>query len=132
MYILDTDTCIYVIKRRPKSVLARLQTLPLDDVGISSITLGELQLGVEKSSRPEQNQEALNLFVAPLQILSFDERAARSYGRVRAELEKCGQVIGSLDMMIGAHALGEAAILVTNNLREFRRIEGLRLENWVE
>ncbi len=130
MFLLDTNICIYLIKKQPARVLAMLRTKTLDEVAISSVTFAELQYGVEKSARREQNQQALTHFLAPLQILAFDEPAGRAYGQVRADLEKRGKPIGSLDLMIGSHALALGATLVTNNTREFKRIRGLAVENW--
>lgn len=130
-YLLDTNICIYLIKQKPRSVLDRLRTLSVADIGISSISLAELEYGVFKSSRPEQNNEALQAFIAPLAIMPFDDRAACRYGEIRAHLEKQGQVIGAMDMLIAAHASSLALTLVTNNTAEFNRIPGLAVDNWV-
>lgn len=130
-YLLDTNICIYLIKKKPLQVLEKLRTLAISDVGISAITLAELEFGVAKSSRPQQNNEALQAFVAPLEILPFDDRAACRYGEIRAYLEQQGQPIGSLDMLIAAHAGSLSLTLVTNNLREFEKVPGLALESWV-
>ena len=130
-YLLDTNICIYLIKKKPLKVLEKLRTLAIADVGISAITLAELEFGVAKSSKPQQNNEALQSFVAPLEILPFDDRAACRYGEIRAHLEKKGQPIGSLDMLIAAHASSLALTLVTNNLREFKKVPGLTAESWV-
>ena len=130
-YLLDTNICIYLIKKKPLQVLEKLRTLAIVDVGISAVTLAELEFGVAKSSRPQQNNEALQTFVVPLEILPFDDRAACSYGEIRAYLEKKGQPIGSLDMLIAAHASSLSLTLVTNNLREFKKVPGLDVESWV-
>jgi len=130
-YLLDTNICIYLIKKKPLQVLEKLRTLAIVDVGISAVTLAELEFGVAKSSRPQQNNEALQTFVVPLEILPFDDRAACSYGEIRAYLEKKGQPIGSLDMLIAAHASSLSLTLVTNNLREFKKVPGLNVESWV-
>ena len=130
-YMLDTNICIYLIKKKPRRVLEKLKKLAVSDVAVSAVTLAELEYGVAKSSRQEQNSEALNAFVAPLEIISFDDRAACRYGEIRAHLERQGKVIGGLDMLIAAHASSLALTLVTNNIREFERIPGLELENWV-
>jgi tRNA(fMet)-specific endonuclease VapC len=134
-FLLDTDMCIYMciylIKGRPEQALARLQSLSISDVGISSITLGELEYGVAKSSRPQQNKMALMEFVAPLEIASFDDEAAAVYGHIRASLEAQGALIGPLDTLIAAQALSLGCVLVTNNQREFARVPGLLTENWV-
>ena len=139
-YLLDTNICIYLIKKKPLQVLEKLRTLAIVDVGISAVTLAELEFGVAKSSRPQQNNEALQTFVVPLEILPFDDRAACSYGEIRAYLEKKGQPIGSLEsdpqsiiegMLIAAHASSLSLTLVTNNLREFKKVPGLNVESWV-
>jgi len=129
-YLLDTDTCIYLIKRKPKSVLIRLLQVSLGDVGISAITLGELEYGVQKSARCADNRAALAAFLRPFEILPYDRSAAGNYGKIRAHLETAGQTIGALDMLIAAHALAGNLTLVTNNEREFRRVPGIKLENW--
>jgi tRNA(fMet)-specific endonuclease VapC len=129
-YLLDTNICIYAIKERPRRVVARLLRRDVGDVGLSAITLSELQCGVEKSSRPAQNRRALAQFLAPLEIAPYDDRAAASYGVIRAQLEAQGTPIGALDTLIAAHARALGAALVTNNPREFQRVPGLAIENW--
>lgn len=130
-YLLDTNICIYLIKKKPESVLRRLTQKDINDVGISSVTLSELEYGVEKSIHRDRNKLALAEFVAPLTVFPYDERVAPVYGRVRALLEKEGLPIGPLDLLIGAHALSLQAVLVTNNDKEFKRIPDLKIENWV-
>jgi tRNA(fMet)-specific endonuclease VapC len=129
--LLDTNICIYLIKKKPPAVLKKFKTFQINDLGISSITLAELEFGVYNSSYPDQNQEALNQFLIPLEIALFDDRAAIEYGRIRAYLQRRGLPIGSMDLLIAAQAKSLAVPLVTNNLREFKRIPGLLLENWV-
>jgi tRNA(fMet)-specific endonuclease VapC len=129
-YMLDTNIYIYLIKQKPTAVLTRLRTTNISEISISSITLSELFYGVSKSSKPEQNFLALTQFVAPLEILPFNGEAAQYYGNLRAHLEKQGTPIGSLDMLIAAHALSLGSILVTNNVKEFRRVPNLNIENW--
>jgi tRNA(fMet)-specific endonuclease VapC len=129
--ILDTNICIYVIKKKPRQVLRHFTDFAVGDVGISSITLSELEYGVEKSARPDANREALLGFLSPLEIAPYDDLAANHYGSIRAELERLGQPIGAMDLLIAAHARSLAVPLVTNNLREFSRIDGLTLENWL-
>jgi len=131
-FMLDTNTCIYIIKRKPLEVIDRFKRTEISQIGISSITLSELQYGVSKSSRPAQNQMALAQFVAPLEILPFEEEAAQYYGDLRVHLERQGTPIGSLDMLIAAHALSVSCTLVTNNEKEFGRIPNLKIENWVK
>ena len=131
-FLLDTDICIYIIKRKPQQIVQRFNTLRPSDIGISAITVAELEYGAQKSQKPEQNRAALQQFLIPLEILVFDPQAAQAYGTIRADLERKGQVIGSLDMLIAAQAQSQGIILVTNNVREFSRIPNLRVENWVE
>ena len=131
MYLLDTNICIYIINRRPMEVFNRFEGLKVGQVAISSITGAELSFGVEKSGS-SRNRQALDKFLAPLDILSFDEAAMRAYGPLRSHLEGQGTPIGSMDMLIAAHALALDATLVTNNAREFHRVPGLVLENWVD
>jgi len=130
-YMLDTNMCIYVIKKKPPRVLEQFKTFQIAEIGISTITLSELEYGVAKSTRKEQNREALIEFLAPLEILSFDEKASRHYGEIRAFLERKGIPIGSLDLLIAAHARSLMLPLVTNDTRAFKRIPGLQIENWV-
>jgi len=129
-FMLDTDSCIYVIKRRPPGVLRRLRLHNVGDVGISSITLAELAFGAAKSQHPEANRAALDEFVLPLEVAPFDALAAKSYGTVRAELERKGALIGPLDTLIAAHALSLSVTLVTHNTREFSRVAGLLVADW--
>jgi len=130
-YLLDTNICIYIIKKRPQSVIDKFKTIPIGEIGISSITLAELQYGIMKSSNPEKNNIALNKFITPLEIMDFDYNATIEYGKIRANLEKKGTPIGPLDTLIGAHAKSLNLILVTNNEKEFLRIPGLKIENWI-
>ncbi|HLB58092.1 MAG: twitching motility protein PilT [Gammaproteobacteria bacterium RIFCSPHIGHO2_02_FULL_42_13] len=131
-YMLDTNICIYLIKKRPENVIDKFQSLKLGDVCFSSITLSELFYGVEKSQRKQKNTSALEKFILPLDILPFDDKAAYQYGALRAYLERKGTPIGSMDLMIAAHALSIRAILVTNNVKEFSRVPKLTLENWAQ
>lgn len=131
-YLLDTNICIYLIKQKPAKVLTRFQTLTLSDIGISSITVAELEYGVCKSQQREKNRSALTQFLIPLEIFEFDQAAAIIYGLIRSDLESRGVVIGTMDMLIAAHALGLGVTLVSNNLRKFSRIANLSLENWAE
>lgn len=131
-YMLDTNICIYVIKHRPDSVIKRFLSNDPDEMCISSITYAELMHGVEKSQAVEKNRIAMSLFLSPITILDFDSHAAQEYGKIRAQLEKKGTPIGPMDMLIAGHAKAEQLILVTNNTREFQRVEGLKLEDWVQ
>ena len=130
--MLDTNTCIAIIRSKPQRVLKRLNAYKVSDIGISWVTLAELEFGVAKSQRMEQNQAALNDFVLPLEIANFDAETARVYGRIRALLEKKGTPIGALDTMIGAHALALGVTLATHNSREFSRIKGLTIVDWLD
>ena len=129
--MLDTNICIYLIKQRPQSLLDRFRSFPVGDIGISVITLAELQYGASKSSRPKQNREALEQFLSPLEVAALDRRATVAYGTIRAALEKKGRPIGAMDLLIATHALSLGVRLVTNDEREFRHVPGLRVENWV-
>jgi tRNA(fMet)-specific endonuclease VapC len=128
--LLDTNICIYLIKKRPPSVLRHFDAYHAGTIGISSITVAELEFGVQKSRYPSQNQEALEQFLLPLVLLDFDREAARAYGELRALLESRGRVIGALDMLIAAHALSQDLPLATNNVKEFSRVPGLKVVNW--
>jgi len=130
-FMLDTNVCIYMIKGKPPQVLSRLKDFSLGDVSVSCITVSELEYGVAKSSKPQQNRDALDAFLAPLEILPFNGEATHRYGQIRAYLEKEGKLIGAMDMLIAAHALSASITLVTNNTKEFGRIPELRLENWL-
>jgi len=130
--MLDTNICIALIKRKPPQVLKRFTAYKVGDIGISWVTLAELEFGVAKSQHPDTNRAALDEFVLPLEIASLDREAATACGRVRATLEKTGTPIGSLDTMIGAHALALGVTLATNNTREFSRIKGLTVVDWLE
>lgn len=130
-YMLDTNICIYLIKRKPFQVLEKFRAHTLGDICVSSITVAELQYGVEKSQHQYQNQTALNLFLAPLEIVNFDTFAAQHYGQIRTKLERLGTPIGAYDLLIAGHAQSLDIILVTNNTREFTRVPNLRVENWI-
>jgi tRNA(fMet)-specific endonuclease VapC len=132
IYMLDTNTCIYVIKRKPQDAINRFLQIPISQIGISSITLSELVYGAIKSSKPDQNQLALAQFTAPLEIFPYGDAAAQHYGNLRSYLEGRGTPIGSLYMLIAAHALSMDSVLVTNNEKEFVRVPNLKIENWVK
>ena len=128
-YMLDTDICIYVIKNRPAE-LRNIFNEHVEQLCISSVTLAELIFGSEKSSQLDQNIKTVEGFAARLSILPFEDTAAAHYGEIRAVLERAGTPIGPYDLMIAGHARSEGLILVTNNEREFSRVDGLRVENW--
>ena len=129
-FLLDTNACIELIRKRSQRVLSRLRECRIGSVGISSITLGELCYGVARSADPQKNFIALTQFCAPIEIMPFDDRAASVYGRVRADLERRGFPAGPLGTLIAAHARSLGVVLVTDNEREFRHVKGLRVENW--
>jgi tRNA(fMet)-specific endonuclease VapC len=129
--MLDTNICIYIIKQQPVTVLKRFLEYQIGDIGISSITLSELRYGVAKSTHQEKNTKALDEFITPLEVVSFDEEAAHIYGDIRAALEKAGTPIGAMDMLIAAHAVSLGIPLVTNNTREFVRIPILNIIDWI-
>ena len=128
--MLDTNLCIYLIREHPPSVIERFSSHAVGDIGISVITLAELEYGVSKSGRPARNREALEQFISPLEVAPFDRRATAVYGKLRTTLEKKGQAIGSMDLLIAAQALSLEVQLITHNLREFGRVPGLRVEDW--
>ena len=129
-YLLDSNTCIFIIKRKPTVVLKRFRQHLSEGVAISSVTLAELRYGADKSSRPTQNHAALDAFLAPVSVVDFDSSAASRYGRVRTDLEHVGTPIGPLDTMIAAHALSLDLTVVTNNISEFSRGPSLKVEDW--
>ena len=131
-YMLDTNICIYAIKHKPEQVFCRLQEHDPSEICISSVTYAELVHGVEKSKMVEKNRVALALLLSNIEIMNFDSLAAESYGKVRADLEKKGTPIGPLDMMIAGHAKSLGYTIVTNNIKEFKRVKDLKLENWTE
>ncbi|MFM7454951.1 MAG: type II toxin-antitoxin system VapC family toxin [Cyanobium sp.] len=130
MILLDTNICIYIINAKPAAVLKRFRQYRIGEIGVCSVVAAELAYGVAKSGSL-RNHQALEMFLAPLTLLPFDEPAAWAYGELRAVLERKGTTIGSLDMLIAAHALSQQALLVTNNTDEFTRVPGLQLDNWV-
>ncbi len=130
-YLLDTNICIYVIKRRPVEVLAKFNEAA-GHLAISSITLAELLHGVEKSQHISKNLKAVEDFCSRLDILDYNQQAAAHYGEIRAQLERLGTPIGVNDLHIAGHARSLGTILVTNNIKEFERVDGLRLQNWLD
>ena len=130
MFNRDTNIVIYVLKRRPLEVL-KIFNANASRMAISSITLSELIYGAEKSENIAKNLEAIEDFVSHLEVLPYDARASQHYGQIKAALEKKGKIIGENDIHIAAHAISQGLILVTNNLKEFKRVSNLALENWV-
>lgn len=132
LYMLDTNICIYLIKRRSDALLRRMRVFRTAEIGVSVVTVAELQYGVSKSENKERNQAALEAFLLPLDIAEFTVDVTVIYGQIRAELERQGRPIGPLDTMIAAHTLSLDVPLVTNNTREFERVNGLRVEDWTK
>lgn len=129
--LLDTNICIYMIKNKPPEVRNHFEQFVPGDIAISAITVAELQYWAEKSAAKEKNALALEAFLLPLEILPFDIESALIYGKIRAELERQGKPIGSMDMLIAAQAMAKDLTLISHNLKEFDRIPGLRCETWV-
>lgn len=128
--LLDTNICIYLIKNNPPQVRQRFERYNVGDIGLSAITIAELEYGVQKSASKVRNKKALEAFLLPLEFLDFDCKSAMAYGELRRALEQDGTPIGSLDMLIAAQAVAHDLTLVTHNLREFQRVSGLRCETW--
>ena len=129
-YMLDTNICIYIINNKPKHVFDKFLLHDIGDIVISSISAAELAFGVEKSGS-QRNKSALQKFLSPLTILPFTQKAVWHYAKIRQELQSQGKPIGSLDMLIAAHALSENMTLITNNTKEFDRVSLLTVDNWV-
>lgn len=130
VYMLDTDISSYIMKRSHHNVLKRLQSVPIQDLSISAITKSELMYGVELSPRKQQDRVALDAYLKHVEVLDYPDEAAVHYGQIRAALKVQGNMIGANDLLIAAHARSLGLILVTNNTREFGRVQDLRLENW--
>ena len=131
MRLLDTNICIYIIKRRPPEVLGRFQNFSLGEIALSSITVAELYFGAYNSAQVEKNLAVVEHFLIPFEIVDFDSEAAIEYAKIKSALRRSGEIIGELDMQIAAIALANRMTVVTNNLKEFERVGGLRVENWV-
>ena len=132
MYLLDTNICIYIIKKKPADVLKVLKTKSKKEIYISSITVAELEYGVAKSQYPERNKVALIEFLSIFNIIPFDDADAVNFGFIKIDLEKKGKIIGPMDLLLAAQAKTKRLILVTNNIKEFERVEDLKLENWID
>lgn len=131
LYMLDTDTCTFILRRSSQALLGRIQAVPLDRQVMSMVTLAELLYGVQLSSRKKDNKAAVDALTRHLAVIDWTRDAAEHYADIRAELKKKGQLIGSNDLMIAAHARSLGAIVVTNNVKDFRRVKGLKHENWM-
>lgn len=130
-FLLDTNICIYIIKNRYVDLVKKLRVVGIEQVGISTITIAELEFGVANSVRPEETMSKLYEFLVPFNILDFEMHAARYYGKIRKLLKGMGQPIGTMDMLIASIALANDLTLVTNNEKEFTRVPDLRIENWI-
>jgi tRNA(fMet)-specific endonuclease VapC len=130
-YLIDTNICIYIMNKRPAEAIQKFKRFELGQIGISVITISELQYGVSKSKFRKKNEQRLEEFLRPLEILIYDEIAAGTYGSIRFQLEKDGWPIGPLDLLIAAQAISRKLILVTNNEKEFKRVKNLKVQNWV-
>jgi tRNA(fMet)-specific endonuclease VapC len=131
VYLLDTNTCIYIINRHPQNIVNKVALHSPRDIKISAVSVAEMEYGASKSSYREKNRNALKNFLSSFEIIPFDTKDAEIYGIIRAELERKGEPIGPYDMQLAAQALGRNYIFITNNTKEFDRIKNLKLENWV-
>lgn len=131
-YLLDTNICSYILKNRPPSVKTRFDEVGAAHLCTSSIVLAELYYGAARHPKSVVIRRDIDDFASRLAIFAWDEKAANHYGAIRAALEKAGTPVGAMDMLIAAHARSMGAVMVTNNLREFERIEGLTVQNWAE
>ncbi|MDR0668507.1 MAG: type II toxin-antitoxin system VapC family toxin [Treponema sp.] len=131
VYLLDTNICIYIANKHPIEILNRLEKYQASEIKISSITVAEMEYGASKSAYRKKNREALMNFLSPFGIINFDSMDAEIYGIIRAELERNGNIIGPYDMQLAAQALRADYVFVTNNIREFKKVKKLKIENWV-
>lgn len=131
MYLLDTNNCIFAVKRRPAKVLELIKQRSKDGVYISSLTVAELEFGVQNSEREEQNRIALLKFLSIFNILDFDDSDAIDYGKLKVDLRKRGEIIGPIDMLLAAQAINKEMVFVTNNVKEFKRVKRLKIEDWI-
>ena len=130
--MLDTNTCIHIIKHHPEAIRKKVNRIPVGQIGVSAIVVTELEYGIECSARRTENRQALEAFLNYSVVQDWPADASKDYGRIRASLRKKGTPIGAMDLLIATHSLHIGSILVTDNLREFKRIPGLKLENWVD
>jgi len=130
-YMLDTNTCIAIMKKRPSELKTKLKRIPIGEIGVSSIVVAELWYGICQSQKPKDNEEALNDFLSYVTVLDWPLHAAPVYGKIRTELKKKRTPIGAMDLLIAAHALALNMVVVTDNVKEFRRVAKLKVENWI-
>jgi len=131
LYLLDTDTCAFILRGSSPTLLARIQSVPLAQQAISMVTLAELLYGVQVSTRKKENRAAVDALVLHLMVMEWSRGAAEHYAEIRSDLKKKGQLKGSNDLIIAAHARSLGATVVTNNVKDFRRVKGLKFENWM-
>ena len=131
-YLIDTNICIYIMNKRPTGIIHKFKLFDVGEIGVSTITVSELQYGVSKSKNRRLNKQRIEEFLSPLEILPYDEIAASIYGDIRLQLEKRGEPIGPLDLLIAAHALSRNLVLISNNEKEFKRVKKLKVENWAK
>jgi len=131
-YLIDTNICIYIMNKRPTGIIHKFKRFDVGEICVSTITVSELQYGVSKSKNRRLNKQRIEEFLSPLEILPYDEIAASIYGDIRIQLEKRGEPIGPLDLLIAAHALSKNLVLISNNEKEFKRVKNLKVENWVK
>ena len=131
-YMIDTNICIYIMNKRPIEIIRKFKKFEIGEIGVSTITISELQYGVVKSKKSKLNQQRIDEFLSPLEIIPYDENAANIYGEIRFSLEKSGKPIGPLDLLIAAHALSRNLVLVTNKEKEFHRVKKLKVKNWIK
>jgi len=129
-YLIDTNICIYIMNKRPIGIIHKFKQFDVGEIGVSTITVSELQYGVAKSKNRRLNELRVEEFLSPLEILPYDETATMIYGDIRLQLEKSGEPIGPLDLLIAAQALSRDLVLITNNEKEFNRVHNLKVENW--
>ena len=130
-YLIDTNICIYIMNKRPIGIIHKFKQFDVGEIGVSTITVSELQYGVSKSKNRRLNKQRIEEFLSPLELLPYDEIAATIYGDIRVQLEKRGEPIGPLDLLIAAHALSRNLVLISNNEKEFKRVKILKVENWI-
>ena len=131
-YLIDTNICIYIMNKRPTGIIHKFKQFDVGEIGVSTITVSELQYGVSKSKNRRLNKQRIEEFLFPLEILPYDEIASTIYGDIRVQSEKRGEPIGPLDLLIAAHALSRNLVLISNNEKEFKRVKNLKVENWVK
>lgn len=129
-YLIDTNICIYIMNKRPTGIIHKFKRFDIGEIGVSTITVSELHYGIAKSKNRRSNKQRIEEFLSPLEIIPYDEIAAKTYGDIRHKLEKQGELIGPLDLLIAAHALSRNLVLVTNNEKEFKRVKNLKVKNW--